>query len=101
MPEVLVRKHAPTQCEIMFGKRRVGYVCFGERKPINFLNKGTIGVEITDAEKIHIAKETRRQMASLNAEQQRVANELSDLISPNYESEDADEGTDSTSTDEA
>lgn len=85
MDKIIVRKTKhPNQCEIMVGRRRVGYVCYGDRMPINFLSKAASGLKLTEGEKLEVAKETRRQMADLNAERRKEELELQQIAGKDY-----------------
>lgn len=78
---VTVRHHAHDQCEILVSGKRVGYVCYGEQKPINWLRVKTIGFRLTEQEKIEIAREARGQMVALNEQRAEAAVELKRLQS--------------------
>jgi len=94
------------QCEVMVGKYRVAYVCYGEGMPINFLKKACSGVELTDQEKIKVAEETRRQMAILNQQKNQTQDRLAAIAGRGYsynqgESSATEQGSDSVGVDEA
>lgn len=74
----LIQRH-PGQCHIHVGKHRVGFVCFGESKPINWLPKSVTGLPLTDEEKLTVAKTVRDEMARENEKRDRVQNELAAL----------------------
>lgn len=80
--DVTVKHHALNQCQIMVGGLRVGYVCYGENMPVNFLTRKTAGVNLTDKEKLRIATAVRELMKPLNAERDREAAELAVAINP-------------------
>ncbi len=91
-------KKSGNQCEIMIGRRRVGYVGFGENMPINFLNKATSGVSLTKQERIEAAEKTREQMETLNREREAMNSQLRSLVSSDYQVQQklnasSDEGT--------
>ena len=85
MENVTLRENHPTQLQIMVGKVRVGYVCYGERMPINFLPGKVMRITLTEAEKIEVAKQVRTQMLTLNAKRETTSGELSKLTGRDYE----------------
>lgn len=80
----LKRMHAK-QMEIMVGKCRVGYICTGRDKPINFLPKSVTRVELTEAEKIAVAKHVRQEMEKVNSQTEAESDELRNLTSADYD----------------
>jgi hypothetical protein len=90
-------KNHPKQCRIKVGNRVVAYVCDGENKPINWLPAKVSGLQLTEDERIKVAKYARGVMAERHKKQRQAADELARLSSPNYsyeKSESEDGGTD-------
>ncbi len=72
------------QYEILVGRRRIGYVCVGEARPgglmpINLLSPATLELNLTQREKIAIAKRVRELMAPINVAEAVEAVELREL----------------------
>lgn len=84
MEKIEVKEMSPKQCQVMVGKHRVAYVCYGEGKPINWLPRPVSGITLTEPERVEVAKFVREDMAKRNQAKESVNNALAELSSSNY-----------------
>ncbi|MEN1680342.1 MAG: hypothetical protein AAGJ46_12180 [Planctomycetota bacterium] len=78
---VEVRHHALDQCEVLIGEKRVGYMCYGKKRPMNWLPLKTIGLQLTVDERIAVLKVVREKVAELTEARDAKAEELRRLES--------------------
>lgn len=93
MEAVNLKPNHPKQMQILVGKCRVGYVCFGDRMPINFLPPKVTRISLTDEEKLEVAEQTRNQMSILTQEREGKAAKLASLTGRDFGATDTTEPT--------
>lgn len=86
METVSVKEMTPKQCQVLVGKYRVAYICYGDSMPINWLTKSTSGLKLTDEEKLQVAKTVRADMAQRNEVKSTVGDELAAISGSSYQS---------------
>lgn len=84
------------QLRVKVGEYTVAYVCYGRRKPINFLPRHISGLQLTKDEKLEVACYVRSEMKKINAKRFAKDDELARLTSPDYDDDEVDQAEEET-----